>query len=278
MNSRANENVWDDFRRALEHSARRPLLNIVILAAHPDDESIGASVLLTRSNATVVYLTDGAPRDTGLWPPNMQCSREEYAATRRLEAERAVTCAGVSPEQIVWLGAADQEGTFEVAKNTSALVELLEQRRPDVLVTHPYEGGHPDHDACALLARLTTEMVAADVRPELAEMTSYHAREGACVTGEFLNSDPSSELIVALSEAQRYVKHKMMMAHASQRRVLQYFDTKHERYRKAPRYDFTKPPHNGKLWYECMNWQMTSKRWCAIAREAMSEAKVLACR
>ena len=278
MNSRANENVWDDFRRALEHSARRPLLNIVILAAHPDDESIGASVLLTRSNATVVYLTDGAPRDTGLWPPNMQCSREEYAATRRLEAERAVTCAGVSPEQIVWLGAADQEGTFEVAKNTSALVELLEQRRPDVLVTHPYEGGHPDHDACALLARLAIDLIAEDEKPALVEMTSYHAREGSCVTGEFLNSDPSSELIVDLSEGQREVKQKMLDAYASQELVLQYFDTKHERYRKAPRYDFTKPPHNGKLWYECMNWQMTSKRWCAIAREAMSEAKVLACR
>jgi N-acetylglucosamine malate deacetylase 2 len=278
MSSQVKESVWDVLRQTLLSTLECCSLKTAVLAAHPDDETIGASLVLTHTDPTIIYLTDGAPRDTRLWPPDMQCSREEYAATRRREAEHAVACACVSSERMFWLGAVDQEGIFAVARSTATLAGILEQCRPSVLVTLPYEGGHPDHDACALLARLAIEIIAADARPELVEMTSYHARQGSCATGEFLNSDPSSELIIDLNEAQREIKRKMMAAHASQKLVLQYFETKHERYRRAPQYDFTRPPHEGKLWYECMNWKMTSKQWCAIAREAMPETKVLACR
>ena len=277
MSSRAKESVWDRFRQTLLRTSEHTSLKTAVLAAHPDDETIGASLVLTRSNATIIYLTDGAPRDTRLWPPDLRGSREEYAAMRRVEAERAVACAGVSSEQMFWLGAVDQEGIFTVARSAATLAGILEQCRPDVLITHPYEGGHPDHDACALLARLAVDIVANPHKAELVEMTSYHARQGSCATGEFLNSDPSSELIVDLNEAQREIKRKMMAAHASQKLVLQYFGTKRERYRKGPEYDFTGAPHDGKLWYECMNWQMTAEHWRELAGEAMAEAKVLAC-
>lgn len=278
MSSRVNGSVWNQFREALLSTSEPTSLKTAVLAAHPDDETIGASLVLSRSDPTIIYLTDGAPRDSRLWPPDMQCSREEYAATRRREAEHAVALAGIRSGRISWLGAADQEGIFDVAKNTGMLARFLEQRHPDVLVTHSYEGGHPDHDACALLARLAVDLIAEDEKPALVEMTSYHAREGSCATGEFLNSDPPSELMIDLNETQRRIKQSMMEAHASQKLVLQYFDTKHERYRKAPPYDFTKQPHDGKLWYECMNWEMTSQRWRTIAREAIAESKVLACR
>jgi len=252
-------------------------MKTAVLAAHPDDETIGASLVLTRSDSTIIYLTDGAPRETRLWPPDMQCSREEYAEKRRVEAQLAAACAGVSSERMFWLGAVDQEGMFAVAKSTAMLARILEQCRPGVLVTHSYEGGHPDHDACALLARLAIDLISADKKPALVEMTSYHAREGSCVTGEFLNSHPSSELIVDLNEAQHEIKQSMMAAHTSQKLVLQYFGTERERYRKAPQYDFTRPPHDGKLWYECMNWQMTGEHWRELADEAMAKSKVLAC-
>lgn len=278
MSSQANAQMWDEFRHALTSTSTRTRLKTAVLAAHPDDETIGASLVLWRSDSTIIYLTDGAPRDSRLWPPDMQCSREEYAAIRRVEAERAAALAGIPAERLSCLGAADQEGIFDVAKNTDTLAVFLEQCRPDVLVTHSYEGGHPDHDACALLARLAVDLIAADQKPALVEMTSYHAREGSCVTGEFLNPDPSSELIIDLNEAQREIKHSMMEAHTSQKLVLQQFGTDRERYRRAPQYDFTKPPHDGKLWYECMNWAMTSQRWCTMSREAIAEAKVLACR
>src|SRR5579864_7274846 len=84
-------------------------LRMAVLAAHPDDETIGASALLARFPAAhIIYLTDGAPRNQHLWPPTMQGSREDYAELRRREAANALTHVGVSNQQIFWLEGADQ--------------------------------------------------------------------------------------------------------------------------------------------------------------------------
>src|SRR5581483_7709934 len=69
----------------------------IILAAHPDDETIGASALLGRvPGVTVVYLTDGAPRDARFRSPHVSGSRELYACVRAEEAASALSYVGVS--------------------------------------------------------------------------------------------------------------------------------------------------------------------------------------
>src|SRR5579864_789254 len=68
------------FRRLVADPASVSL-RMAVLAAHPDDETIGASALLARfPTAFIVYLTDGAPRDKHLWQATMQGSREDYTA------------------------------------------------------------------------------------------------------------------------------------------------------------------------------------------------------
>jgi LmbE family N-acetylglucosaminyl deacetylase len=146
---------------------------------------------------------------------------------------------------------------------------------PHVLITHPYEGGHPDHDSASLIARLAASQPA-ESQPEILEMTSYHTRDGQCVTGEFL--DPTSEIIVEFSNADQRRKRKMLEAYASQRLVLESFGTDRERFRTAPEYDFSQPPHEGKLWYECMGWPMTGAQWRELAMAAVPAAESSSCR
>jgi LmbE family N-acetylglucosaminyl deacetylase len=247
-------------------------LRVAVLAAHPDDETIGASAVLARfRRAWIAYLTDGAPRDTHLWPPTMQGSREQYTGVRRREAVNALSHAGISEKATFWLGGVDQEAICEVRKLAAKLTEFLHQHRPNLLITHPYEGGHPDHDSAALIARLACSTLGREA-PEICEMTSYHARDGRCVAGEFLNSNPESEIVVELSEIDRQRKRRMMDEHESQRLVLENFAIVSEHLRIAPVYDFSQPPHEGKLWYECMGWPMTGVRWrelvaCAVQQE-----------
>lgn len=248
-------------------------LRVVVLAAHPDDETIGASAVLARYPQTqVVYLTDGAPRNTKLWPPKMSGSRQEYAALRLQEAACALAHAGIAAEQIFWLGGVDQEAICEANALVSRLSEFLREFVPDVLITHPYEGGHPDHDCAALIAQLAPACLGREA-PEVVEMTSYHARRGRCVTGEFLPAQPSPEIEFHFSEGDRERKRKMMDEYKSQRLVLENFPISSERLRIAPAYDFSQPAHEGTLWYECMGWEMTGARWRELAAKVLSQSK-----
>ena len=252
-------------------------LRMAVLAAHPDDETIGASALLARfPNARIVYLTDGAPRDRNLWPPTMEGSREDYADLRRREAARALAHLGLSDQQIIWLGGADQEAIFDVPTLAQKLAECLHKYKPDLLITHPYEGGHPDHDAAALVAVLARSALGREA-PGVFEMTSYHARDGRCVTGEFLNSNSSSEIVLDLSDEDRLRKRRMMDEYKSQRLVLENFPIVSERLRVAPVYDFFHPPHEGKLWYELMGWPMTGARWRELAAASCANTQECSC-
>lgn len=262
---------FEPLSRTLSGSSTR----LALVAAHPDDESIGASTLLARSpNAYVIFLTDGAPRDVEFWPKTIASSREQYAAIRHEEAERALAHAGIPAGQIIWLGGVDQEAVCSIPELLARLGELLDTLQPELLVTHPYEGGHPDHDCAALLASLALRPSGIGV-PRF-EMTSYHARHGRLVTGEFLGSIPGEEWLLELSEEEKTRKRKMFREYPSQHQVLESFRIDRERFRLAPAYDFRKPPHEGKLWYERLGWAMTGERWRTLA--AARPERELSCR
>jgi hypothetical protein len=108
------------------------------------------------------------------------------------------------------------------------------------------------------------------------EMTCYHARDGKCFAGEFLPQSSvqpasSTELVLRLSSEEILRKADMMDCYQSQRLVLQSFPVGTERLRPAPAYNFSRPPHRGRLWYECMGWPMTGKRWRELATQAVAE-------
>lgn len=259
---------WAEFTRVLRGETESTM-RVIVIAAHPDDETIGASLVLARLPQTeIVYLTDGAPRDCNLWSPDAKGSREDYAGLRRRETENALAHVGVGAQQITWLGGEDQETIFKPTELMTKLVEILQTRGPEILVTHPYEGGHPDHDTSALVVK--TALASAPSNSLLVEMTSYHAAAGGCVTGKFLNPDVN-EIVCELTPDDCARKRRMMDAHSSQRAVLAGFSIDRERFRPAPEYDFAKVPHQGRLWYECMEWPMTGARWRTLATDAIRE-------
>jgi LmbE family N-acetylglucosaminyl deacetylase len=253
----------------------RPVLLVV---AHPDDETIGAGGLLPKlREATIVHLTDGAPRDlTDARAAGFE-RREDYAAERRRELTAAMRLAGVAGWQLRCMNVMDQEASLEMAYLTLKLVHLVRQLRPGAVLTHPYEGGHPDHDAAAFAVHAACARVAAP--PEVYEFASYHAaaqatavgseaRPGTIETGRFLAGSDQGELVVLDREAQDR-KRRMFECFATQSHMLRHFGVEEERYRAAPAYDFTAPPHAGTLLYESFGWPLTGARWRLLAQEAL---------
>ncbi len=254
---------------------------VAIVAAHPDDEvvGLGSRLPLIRENACIIHITDGSPADPGDARAAGCSTREQYALLRRDELACALGQAGLGNEQCFEIGAVDQDSSRHLEAITRRLAQLLETITPAIVVTHPYEGGHPDHDAAAFAVAGAWNLIRASGRnpPAVAEFTSYHAAVEGMEVFEFLPG-PEPVTTVTLSETDRLLKSKMIECFRSQERVLQYFPVRIERFRPAPQYDFMRPPHPGKLYYENFAWGLTGDSWRELARSAMDSLGVFAWR
>ncbi len=240
----------------------------LIVAAHPDDEVIGLGGQLDKfSEVSIVHVTDGAPRIT----PH----REAYARTRRAELEEALSVAGISPSQCSQLGAVDQESSFALAVLSRMMVERMSGF--SAVFTHPYEGGHPDHDAAAFIVRAAARLLERRGQrpPVVFEFTSYHngsPDQAAWMrVADFIPYAALSVATIELSPEAATKKRRMFDCYETQRQVLDLFPIGVEKVRRAPRYDFTSPPHGGRLFYEEQDWGITGEIWRRLAGQALHQ-------
>jgi LmbE family N-acetylglucosaminyl deacetylase len=180
----------------------------------------------------------------------------------------AAAIAGIAGSRVRSLGLVDQEVALALEEAAAGIADDILTLDPEVVVTQPYEGGHPDHDAVALAARMALRRIAPAT--PLLEMTSYHARAGALETGRFL--DDAGSVAIPLDADARAAKLRMLEAFGSQRDVLAPFrrDLDVERFRPAPIYDFLSPPHAGPLHYESLGWPMTGARFRSLAARVLA--------
>ena len=255
-------------------AARRSVAErVVIVAAHPDDETIGVGAQLCRfEDALLVHVTDGAPRDGRDAAAYGFAMLGDYAAARRGELAAALTAGGAQRMRRVCLGVVDQEAMHDLTALTHRLREIFEQEKPWALITHAYEGGHPDHDAAAFAVHAACRQMPEP--PALLEMTSHFRHGGRRVVGRFLPGD-QPVISLALNEEEIRRKRAMIACFTTQRAVLAEFDASVERLRLAPVYDFSRLPNDGELDYETMGLGITGAEWRQAAAAALAE---LGCR
>jgi len=241
-------------------------LHVAMVVAHPDDEVLGAGgQFSSMRRLSLIHLTDGAPsKRAARWHGHP--TRRAYSETRLRELGQALQSVGLAPDRFTLL-LPDQQASFHLRQSTHRLAELLDRLRPDIVLTHPYEGGHPDHDAAAFAIaaalRLTRHTIPAW------EFASYHASNGAMVTGAFLPQPATPVLSPRLSATQLAEKRRMLACFQSQQAIISTFNPDCERFRRAPAYDFTQPPHPGKLLYESRRRAWTGKHWRRRANAAL---------
>lgn len=244
----------------------------LVIAAHPDDETIGAAVRISRTKRIqITHATDGSPLNPADTTAAGFSAREEYAAARLEEAQRALALAGVPPVAIANLGFIDQQISFQLEELTSRILQMISDLEPDVVLTHSYEGGHPDHDSVAFACSAAKKLLEREggKRFELFEFTGYHAESGGIVPYEFVPSAKTVEHRYHLTAEQRDLKLNMLREFKTQTRALAAFmEPQVEAFRPAPHYDFRRAPHSGKLFYEYFDWGIDGATWRDLACDA----------
>lgn len=214
----------------------------------------------------LVYTTNGAPTRGAAEARGLRNIRE-YASMRADEAGQALALAG-TPVEFQFLRFIDRQLTLRLAAAARKIASLLKKFQPSIVLTHAYEGGHPDHDATAFAVHAAVRM--SPVAAPIWEMTGYHRESGALECGVFIPYSDVPELNIATPPGELERKRSMLACFRSQRGRMPPIALDQERFRPAPTYDFTAPPHTGPLHYEHCKWGMTAERWREIARMAQA--------
>ena len=245
----------------------------MIVAAHPDDEVIGLGTRLAvfEQLRAIVHITDGAPRNGFDIRNAGKSSWQEYADLRRAELRAALEEARCHADQTPCFWCPDQRALNRIPSHARRLASLFERLRPNHVFTHPYEGGHPDHDAVAAAVHCAASLMRNRglTPPLILEFSSYHASPSGLESECFLNHLGVPARDRELNEQQRAVKQRLFRCYHSQQNTLAWFPIEHEPIRLAPAYVFSSPPHEGQLLYETFGWGFTGARWCRIAAAGM---------
>jgi LmbE family N-acetylglucosaminyl deacetylase len=163
----------------------------------------------------------------------------------------------------------DQAAVEHLPALLAAVQEEL--RGAAAVITHPYEGGHPDHDACALVVQCACDRLrrAGLEAPMRLEFASYHARDGLMAAGVFWPAPQCPESVLPLHPGQLARKRAALAEFATQKEVIAGFPLSPERLRRSPRYDFTRPPPPGEVLYDRFRWRITGATWRQRARSLL---------
>ena len=121
--------------------------SLVVVAPHPDDETLGAGGLIADRRAAGI-------RVTAVCVTNGEASYQDspkLAEIRIVEQQLALETLGVAPRDIVRLNLPDSDVSSYERDLVARLSQLVQ---PDTLVLAPWvRDWHPDHEACGRAAQ-----------------------------------------------------------------------------------------------------------------------------
>ncbi len=222
---------------------------ILILIPHPDDEVVACAAAIARARAQGarvfgVNLSHGclARQTMWFWERGLYAQRVEQ---RIAESVRVADFLGIKmvggnmarPAREIW---PDLQTVY------GEVMQAMQQCAPDCLWVPAYEGGNPDHDAINALASTIKNV-------PVYEMAEYNFIHGIPHSNAFL-AIKGNEITLTLTPEEQVMKRAALKLYESEQKNLGDMDVRYESFRPLAEYDYSKRPHEGKLWYERFQW------------------------
>ena len=222
---------------------------ILVLIPHPDDEVVGCFKAIRWAQslggkAFGFYLTTGIPSRDRLWP----WQRKAYGrrlTRRHNEAQIAAKILGIEPFRFNDIPSRMLKNFLHPVRET--LTRTIRDLEIDTVWTPTYEGGHEDHDASSFLASTLTGQA------KVWEFSEYHFYGGKVKSQEFFSRN-GTEQTFSLDRSEQDQKKEALSLYPSERGNLRHIDVLQEMFRPLPSYDYSRPPHSGKLFYQRFQW------------------------
>jgi LmbE family N-acetylglucosaminyl deacetylase len=139
--------------RAEDVTSQTATRSCLVLAPHPDDETLGCGATIMRKRAAgtpvqIVIATDGR-----YWPPLSKLSPDALVEMREKEARQAAEVLGLSTENIVFLRFEDGRLGDHRRLLRDRLADIIDQMKPEEIFGPSIIDAHSDHRVLAELGR-----------------------------------------------------------------------------------------------------------------------------
>lgn len=214
---------------------------LLVLAVHPDDETLGAAGLIQHAVAAgaavkIIFVTNG---DKNPWPQRAlelhwritDKDRARWGDRRSQEAIAAISTFGLHEHDAKFLGLPDQGLSAMLKNGNQQLIEqfstLIGDFQPTVLVSSAIQDKHPDHNALAVIIDFALTQL--NTPPPLLLTYLIHGQQAG--TGKAYS--------IALAQEELDCKRRAILCHATQvalsgRRFLRYARSEEIFYRPPP--------------------------------------------
>ncbi len=136
---------------------------------------------------------------------------------------------------------------FDLEEAREEVLRLVSEHGIDTVWVPAFEGAHQDHDAANALASTLRSRVS------VFEFAEYNNAGGRTRSQEFPVPN-GTETVIDLTPEEVARKRTALAVYRSERGNLAHIESRRECFRPLPDYDYSQPPHPGKLFYARFRW------------------------
>lgn len=218
--------------------------NILILAAHPDDEIVGLSVFIKKKNKLgcnifILFLTNGliSKDSRWFWDKGLH---DKYLKERMSELLKSMKYHSIKKFQVQDIPSRTIKENIN--QSYKKVLITIKENNIDTIFTPAYEGGHQDHDVINYISSNFLE------KYNVYEYAEYNFHGKKIRSNTFFDLI-GNEILIKLNSEEKLFKKRAMKIYDSEKKNLSYIKLNQESYRPLRNYDYSLPPHKGVLFY-----------------------------